>query len=74
MSLPDNIYKKDAEGAGNYIRTSLHYKRGITPLDVDTFYFLGRWAGHWGRLALDYQAKLESVRKITDTSENCATT
>jgi hypothetical protein len=43
---------KLAEGAGKFIIQSLKPKKNVTPLDDDTFYFLGKWAGHWARIAL----------------------
>lgn len=53
-------WRKDAEAAGKFIRVNLIPKKKITPLDDATFYWLGRWAGHWGRKELSRLAGLDS--------------
>ncbi len=48
-----NPWRKDAEGAGRFLRDYLaqERKKGREPED-DVVRTIARWAGHWGRLAL----------------------
>ena len=47
MRPPRNPHAKDAEAAGAYVRIALRGK-----WEPDAVYWLAKWAGHWGNLAL----------------------
>lgn len=56
LHIPTNPYQKDAEAAGKYLRAYLSpRRRGDFGASEDVIAWLARWAGHWGRLALNHE-------------------
>lgn len=55
-------HQKDAEAAGRWVVQALKPSKTRHEIDADTLAWVARWAGHWGRLAIEQR----SIRLVAD--------
>lgn len=56
MNTPDNLFVKDAQGAGKWALDIIRRYGMKSPYYDPAIYWAARCACHWGRIALDYDA------------------